>query len=118
MTATKAAGEFERVAQYSIGAVSSEYRLLHDHFVFGSGVNSAADLGIFAFGIFAHNPEVNVSRFLAAQWTWNARQQANRPQVDVLIKLPADGNQQAPQRDVVRHAGKPDSAEENGVVVA
>ena len=46
----------------------------------------------------------------------HALQQAHRPQIDVLLKAPANGNQQAPERHVVGHAGVAHRAEKNRVV--
>ena len=48
----------------------------------------------------------------------HAGHQPHRPQVDVLLEAAADRDQQAPQRHVVGHAGEPDRAEVDGVVVA
>src|SRR5690606_35499375 len=45
----------------------------------------------------------------------HALEQLHGAQVDVLLELAADGDQQAPQGDVVGDVGEADGAEEDGV---
>ena len=45
-------------------------------------------------------------------------QSRHRAQVDVLVEVAADRHEQAPQRDVVGHAGEADRAQEDRVEVA
>ena len=47
-----------------------------------------------------------------------AVEQLDRAQVDILIKIFADGQQQIPQRDVIRYGGIADCAEEDRIEFA
>ena len=105
---TRAAlGQLKGVFQYAVGAMAREDRFLDDDFPLGTGVHGAAQVGVFAFGVFAHHKEVDVAWLAPDQRAGHALEQAHRAQVDVLVKLAAKLEQRPPQRDVVGHGGRP-----------
>ncbi len=110
------AREVEGVAHDPVAAAPGEDRLLHRHLVLAVGVEPAADLGIFALVILAHDIEIDVAGHAVAQRRLHPGQQPHRAQVDVLVKAAAQRDQQSPQRDVVGHVGVADRAEIDGVV--
>ena len=81
-------------------------------------MHPAADAGIFALGVFAHDHPVQVFRFAALQRCIDPGKNARRAHIGVLIEALADLEPQTPQRDVVGNvwvAGRP---KENGVLAA
>ena len=117
MPAPAPPSEVEGIAQDAVGAPAGEDRLLDDDFVL-AGPGPTADLGIFAFRVFAHHPEIDVAASLVAQGRSDARQQPHRTQIDVLLELAPDRQQQPPQRDMIRYPGKTDRAEEHRIMIA
>ena len=67
------AGELEGIAHHPVGAAPGEDRFLHRGFVLGAAEHAPADLGIFAFDIFAHDEEVDVVRVRARRAGWSCR---------------------------------------------
>ena len=57
--------------------------------------------------------DVDVAWLAARQWRADAGHEAHRSQVDVLLKLAADRDEQAPERNMVRHSREADGAEED-----
>ena len=99
--------------------MTGHHRLLHDDLALGAGEHAPADRRILALGVLAHDPEIDVAGLAAGERRRHARHQAHRPQVDVLVELAAEQDQRSPQRDVIRHLGRPaDRAEEDRVVPA
>ena len=89
---------------------------LDGHLVAGADMHAAAGAGVFAFGVLADAEDVEVG---PAQRALDAREQAVRADVGVLHEGLADRQQQAVQRDGVRHLGGPaDRAEEDRVEAA
>ena len=115
MPAGAAAGQLEGVAHDPVGAAAGEHRLLHRQFGVGALVQPAADLGILALAVLAHDQIVDVARLAPGERAGQAFEQAHGAQVDILLEAPADRDQQAPERDMVGHAGKADRAEEDGI---
>src|SRR5262245_50106977 len=114
-----AARQLEREAQHAIHAGSREDALLHDELALGAGENPAADARVLALGVLAHDVEIDVAGHAIRERRWHAFQQAHRPQVDVLIELAPDLEEQAPERDMIRHERRPaDRAEKDRVVRA
>ena len=60
------AGQFEGVTQDAVGSSAGEDGLLDHRLVLGAVVHAAADLGVFAFGVFAHDPDVDIARVRVA----------------------------------------------------
>ena len=110
--------QLEGIAHDPVAAAAGEHRLLHRHLVFGALVEPAADRGIFALVVLAHDVEIDVAGRAVLQRRVDTGQQPHRPQVDVLLEAAADRDQQPPQRDVVGHAGIADRAEKDRVVEA
>jgi hypothetical protein len=110
-------GQLEGVVEDPGDAGPGEDRLLYGHLVGEASVEPAADLGVLALDVLPHHHEVHVGGRLADR-ARHALEYLDRPQVDVLAELAADRDQQAPQRNVVRHAGPADGTEQDRVVVA
>ena len=81
-------------------------------------VHAAADAGVFAFGVLAHDDPVQVVRAAALQRAVDAGQDARRAHVGVLVEALADLQAQAPQRDVVGDVRVAGGAEQDRVLVA
>ena len=113
--AVAAPREIEGEADHALGAVPREHRRLHRHFVRPAGVEHAADLRVLAFGVLAHDDEVDVARLLAGERTADAGVEDRRPHARVLIEAAPDRQQQAVERDVVLHPRIADRAEEDRV---
>ena len=119
MLLRRLAGELEGEFQHAVDADAGQDGLLHDDFAVGAGKGAAADRRIFALGVLAHDPEIDVARLAVGERRRHARHQPHRTQVDVLIELAAEQDQRSPQRDVIRHLRRPaDRAEEDRVVLA
>ena len=112
------ARQFERVFHDAIDAAPREDRLLHADFVFRAAIEPAADRRIFAFVIFAHDPEIDVTGFASRQRRRNAGHQPHRAHVGVELEFAADGNEQTPERNVIGYAGKSDGAQVDGIVIS
>src|SRR6185437_2055933 len=95
--APEAAGQLEGIADDPVRALAGKNGGLDRRLVLAAP-EPAADSGIFAFGIFANDPEIDVAGLLVAHRTAYARQEPNRAEIDVLVKLTADRDQQAPER--------------------
>ncbi len=112
-------GEVEGVADDAVDADARHHGLLHHELALGVGEHTPADRRIFALGVLAHDDEVDVTGLAAGERRTHARHQPHRPQIDILIELPAELDQRAPQRDVIGHRLRPaDGAEEDRVVAA
>jgi hypothetical protein len=81
-------------------------------------MDAPADAGILPFRVLAHDHPVELLVGHVAQRRGDAGQHARRPDVGVLVERLADGEPQAPQRDVVGHVGGAGRAEQDGVVLA
>jgi hypothetical protein len=103
----------------AIDADAGHHRLLRHELTVGVREHAAADGGIFAFGVLAHHPEINVAGLAVGQRRRHARHQPHRAQIHILIELAAELDQRAPERDVIRNLGRPaDRAEVDGIVLA
>ncbi len=56
-------------------------------------VLNAADRRILAFDVLAHDVEIYIPSLFADEWAGNAVEQANGPQVHVLIEFTPDRDQ-------------------------
>src|SRR5437588_1475009 len=111
-------GQLDRVAYRAIVALPGEDGLLDGGLALAPPEEAAAHFRIFALGVLAHDDEVDLPRRAAGQRRRHAGQEPDGPQVDVLIELPADGDEQSPERDVIGHARPAHRAELDGVVLA
>ena len=80
-----------------------------------AAMRAATLAGIFAFGILANDHPVKILGRNAAQRAFDSRQDAGRADIGILIEGLADGEAQAPERQVIRHVGRADRAEIDGV---
>jgi hypothetical protein len=111
-------GELEREAQDPFDACARHDRHVHRGLDRQPLVHAAADAGVFAFGVLAHDDPVEVFAAAGAQRALKPRQDAGRPHVRVLVEALADLQPQAPQRDVVGNVRVAGRAEEDRVLVA
>src|SRR5690606_761061 len=116
MLALTALRQIEGIAQYAIGAVAGEHRLLNDDLAIGIWEQAAPKVGVFAFSVLSHDIKVDIAGLVTRQRTRYAVKQAHVAQVDVLVKLTPELQQGPPQRDMIRHGfGPAHSAEEDGI---
>ena len=94
-----------------------EYRLLDGELGLGAGIKPAADLGVLALDVLAHDQHVDVFGPSIGQRRAHAFEQPGRAQVDILVEPPSDRDQHVPQRDVVGHARHADCAEKDRIAV-
>ena len=87
--ARKLEGEFE----HAIDADARQHCFLHHHLALGAGEHAAADGRVFAFGILAHHPEIDIARLAVGERRRHAGHQPHRAQIDVLIELTAEQNE-------------------------
>ena len=73
-----------------LAASFGEYVFLHAHFEVSAFIHTSTDIGVFAFVVFADDIHINVTSLIAVHRQGNAGKQANRAQVDVLLKLAPD----------------------------
>ena len=78
-------------------------------------VEAAADFGVFAFGVLAHDVKIDLARLEILYGRFHALQQAHRTQIHILLKSAPNGNQQSPQRNVIGYARIAHGAEKNCV---
>ena len=69
-----------------------------DHrFAVGAFEDLPADAGVFAFGVFAHDVEVDIARDPPGQRAGHAGQEFDRAEADVLVEVAAELQEAAPQ---------------------
>ena len=105
--------QLEGIFQHAVGADAGEHALLGDELPVGALEHAAADRGVFALGVLAHDVEVDVGFGAVGQRRAHAGHQLAGAQVHVLVEAAADRDQQAPERDMVRHARPADRAEQD-----
>ena len=93
LLALAAVGQLEGIAHDAVGAVAGEDRFLDHDLALGAGEQAAAQVGVFAFGVLAHDEEIDVARALAGQRARHAFKQSDRTQVDVLVELASEFQQ-------------------------
>ena len=99
--------------------IARHHRLLRHEFTVGVREHAAADGGIFALGIFAHHPEIDIAGLAVGERRRHAGHQPHRAQIDVLVELAPEFYQRAPQGNVIRDFRRPaDRAEIDRVVLA
>ena len=115
--ARPAGREGKGVAHDPLDADAGEDGDLGRHFLRVAAMGAAALAGIFALAVFPHDHPVECTRCAIPQWRAQAGQHARRPHIGVLVEALADGEPQAPERDVVRHRRVTHRAEEDRVHV-
>src|SRR6188768_4067620 len=81
-------------------------------------MNTAANAGVFSFRIFPDNDPIKLGSGYMAQRAGDARKDAGRTNVRVLIQRLADREAQSPKRNMVGDVGRPNSAEIDRVELA
>ena len=108
--------QIESEAQHPVDPEAGHHGFLDDDLAIGAGEHVAAHRRVFALGVLAHYPEVDIPRLAAHQRAGHAGHQPHRTQVDILIVFAAELQQRAPQRHVIGHRIRPaDRAEEDRV---
>src|SRR5580704_11663020 len=97
-------GQLKSKAHHAIDSAFGENSLLNGHLVGRAFIQSAADIGILAFVIFADNAKVDFSGFPFLKRAFHPFEQSHRPQVYVLPKSAANGNKKAPQGHMIGNA--------------
>ena len=77
-------GELEGVTHDAVAAHLGEDALLHRHFHLAARIEAAADLGIFALVVLAHDVEIDLAGLAILERRIDTGEQANGPQIDVL----------------------------------
>src|SRR4029077_17108591 len=75
----------------------------------------AADLRVFAFVIFTHNAEIDLSGGEVLDGRFYSREQLYWANICILMELAANRNQKAPERNVVGDSWMAHGAEKNGI---
>ena len=112
------AGQLEGEAHDAGDAGAGEHRDVGRDLLAAGPMHAAADAGIFAFRVLAHDHPVELGPGDVAQRAGDAGQDAGRADIGVLVERLADREPQAPQRDVVGHVGRADGAEVDRVELA
>ena len=113
--ASPPARELEGIPHHPVDALAGEDALLHHRLLLGAGVDAPAHLRVFALVVLADDDEVDVGGAAVRERRGNPLEQLDRPQVDILPEGPAQRDQEAPERDMVRHAGKAHRAQQDRV---
>ena len=95
-----------------------EDALLGGELAVGALEEAAAEAGIFTLGVLADDVEVDVLLGASGKRGSRAGHQLAGADAGVLIEAAADGDQEAPERDVVGDTGPADGTEKDGVVLA
>ena len=108
------ARQVEGELHHPVAAETGKDGVLNDSLLIRPGVKPPANLGILALVVFAHN--VEIYRAGIGERRRHPLERPDRPQVDVLLEATPDRHQQGPERQMVRHGGPADGAEEDRVV--
>jgi hypothetical protein len=103
------------ILEYPVYPFAGKHAFLKGRFGIGAFIYPTADFGIFPFIVFADNHQVDLSD-LPFYRGLDTGKKAHRPQGYVLVKFPSNRYQQTPQGKMVRHTGKPDSAQKDRVI--
>src|SRR3546814_8886874 len=79
--------ELEGEAEDAVDADAAHHRLLDDDLALRAREHRAADRGVLALGVLAHDEEVDVAGPAAGQRRGYARHQPHRPEIDVLAEF-------------------------------
>ena len=86
-------GQIKGVFQDAVNAGPRHDGFLNDDFTIRAGIHLAPDRGVFPFGIFAHDIEINITRFATRQRRWHTGHQFGRAQIDILVKVAPEHDQ-------------------------
>ena len=98
--------QFKCKFKNAVYADARHHRLLHHDFTLCTGVHTATDAGVLAFGVFSHDIHIDFARSTGCSvFTHHggndAGHQTRRTQVDVLVKFATEQQQRTPQRHMV-----------------
>src|SRR5207244_4841053 len=111
------ARQLEGEAKDPVDALAREHRLLEHDLALGAFEHATADRRVLAFGVLAHDDEVDVARLAVGERARDSRHQAARAQVHVLIEAATPLYQRTPERNVIGDARGPAyRAEEHRIV--
>ena len=88
--------EFEGEFEDPVDAAAGEDTFLDDRLVLAALENAAADARILTLGVFADDVEIDVTDLAASERRRDARHQAHRAQVGVLVELAPELEQRTP----------------------
>src|SRR5699024_11225667 len=91
---------------------------LNDRFFVRAFMFGTATGGVFSFGVFAYDDDVYFVRGTVCQGRPYAGHQPYGPDVGILMKFAADGDEQTPKRNVVRDARITNGAQKDGIEIA
>ena len=97
------ARKLEGVAQDAVDTVAGEERSPGSPFLARSLEETAAELRVFAFGVFAHDPEVDIAGLHDPSGA-ATRQQSHRTKIDIWWNSRRIGISN-PERNVIGHPG-------------
>ncbi len=103
--------QLEGEAHDAADAGAGEDRDFGRHFLRQAAMRAAALAGIFAFGILADDDPVEIVGRNARQRAPDAGQDAGRADIGILVEGLADGEAQAPERQMIGHIGRADRTE-------
>src|SRR6267378_1548470 len=109
------ASQFECELQHAVNTPPCENRLLNSHLFLSSFIEAPANVSIFPLVVLTDEAEINLAGFPVLQRSFNPFKKSHGAQIYVLTESAADRNQQAPERNVIRHTGMSNSAKEDGV---
>src|SRR5438105_2771348 len=113
-----AARQLERIFKDAIDARAREYRLLYRRLALRALEHPPADRGVFAFGVLAHDGEIDIADRTAGERRAHPGHEPHRTNIGILLEAPANRDEQSPERNVIGHRRKPDRAEKDRVVMA
>src|SRR5258708_17285024 len=93
----------ERIAHDPLNALVGKDRRLDRHFILCPLMDASSNTCILSLGILTNADDVNILGMLSGQWTAHSWEQAQRPEIDILVERLANRQYQAPQRNVVRN---------------
>ena len=108
-------GQVICIADHALAAHTAEDTVLDDDLMGRAFVEPCTGAGILAFTVLPDKDHVDVLPRHVLQRTGSAFQKLYRAEIDILVKAVADGEQQLPERDVVRDAGITHCSQKDGV---
>src|SRR5579875_2237736 len=108
----------KRVAQYAIYPMTGENALLADQFPLRALEHTPADIGVFPFGVLAHDVKIDLLRAAVGKRRTHSGQKPARTEIDILVKSATDRNQKPPEGDMIGNPRPAHRAEEDRVRLA
>src|SRR5438477_3943132 len=110
-----ASRQLESIVHDAIAPAPGKNSFLYRQFSVGVAVEAPSNFGVFSFIVFADNADVDLSGRKSFERRVDAAKQTDWPQIDVLLKGAPDGDQQAPQRNMIGDSRISDGAKINGI---